>query len=102
MIASRQLYDDSIDKIYSFHLDDNIEEMTLKYEQQYLCRYHRKKYRRHQNDKIHRHKLNHNNYDKYVDKKHLFMRIEFTSPSVTQQENNNILFFYLYFTSTTR
>ncbi len=60
MITSRQLYEDSIDNIFSFYLDENIEEMTHQYEQQYLCHYHRKKHRHHRN------KLNNNNHDKYV------------------------------------
>jgi hypothetical protein len=66
MIVSRQLYQNSIDKIFFLHLNGSIKEMTQKYEQQYLCRHHREKYRRHQNDKIHRNKLKTKKYDKYV------------------------------------
>jgi hypothetical protein len=66
MIVSRQLYQNSIDKIFFLHLNGSIKEMTQKYEQQYLCRHHREKYRRHQNDKIHRNKFKTKKYDKYV------------------------------------
>lgn len=75
MIVTRQLYEDSLDNIFSLHLYEDIEAMTHKYEQQNLCRYHREKHRRHKNDKIHRNKSNNNIYDKYVDKNDLFMHI---------------------------
>jgi hypothetical protein len=76
MIVSRQLYEDSIDKLFSLHLYENTEAMANKYEQRTLCRYHREKQRRHKNKKIHRNKSNYNHYDKYVYKKHLVMHIE--------------------------
>jgi hypothetical protein len=94
MIVSRKLYEDSIEKIFSLNLNENTEAMTHQYEQQNLCPYHREKYRRHKNDKIHRNKLNHNYSDKYVCKKrsiHTDRSNYFISPSVTQQENNNIV-----------
>ena len=64
MIVSRQLYENSTDKLFSLHLNGNIEDMTLKYEQQYLCRHHREKYRRHQYEKLQRTKLKTKYYEK--------------------------------------
>jgi hypothetical protein len=69
MIVYQQLYEDSIDKIFSLHLYENIEAMAHKYEQENLCRYHRETHQRHKNGKIHRNKLKNINYDKYVYKK---------------------------------
>jgi len=105
MIVSRQLYEDSIEKIFSLHLNENTEAMTHQYEQQNLCPYHREKYRRHKNDKIHRNKLNHHHSDKYVcKKKDLFIRIDRIILFLLQLHSRKIiiLFVCVYLTSTTR
>jgi hypothetical protein len=68
MIISRATYINSPGKIYPFHLDENIEEMTYKYEQQHLGGYHQKRHHRHKHKTHHRNKLNNNIYEKYVSK----------------------------------
>ena len=70
MIISRATYIDSPGKRFSFYLDENIEEMTYKYEQQHLNDYHQKQHHRHhhKHKKHHRNKLNNNIYEKYVSK----------------------------------
>ncbi|CAF3250815.1 unnamed protein product [Rotaria socialis] len=85
MIATQQLYEDSINKIFLFDFNETIEEKLHKYEQPNLCRYHREKHQHHRYEKIRKIKSNNNIYKKYV---------------ATQQEYDNITL-YVYFISIT-
>lgn len=67
MIATQQLYEDCIEKLSLYNVNESLEENhPHKFEQHKLCRYHREKQQRQQNEKVRRKKSSNSNNKKYV------------------------------------